>query len=105
MKKIRLLVLSAVTLLLAVILILYVTAASPIDVVKSRCLSDGWQKEDLEVLDFGESNGVLGGRFKVNIQVRKDPPKTVHAEVRRPRYSRNWEIVKFEDGSASVALP
>ena len=105
MKKLRLFVLSAVALLLAVVLILYVTASSPMDVVKSRCLKNGWQNEDLEVLDFSESNGVLGGRFKVNIQVRKDPPHTVHAELRRPPYSRNWGIVTYEDGSASVALP
>jgi len=104
MKKLRIGILSAVTLVLAIILIFYVSAASPLDAAKARCALDGWPVGDLTVLEYSDSNGLFGGQCKVNIRVSIDPPKTLHAELRRPAYSRQWRIVTFQEGSASIDL-
>jgi hypothetical protein len=81
-----------------VIWCLQITPADVIEAARRHGVEKGWQAEDLVVQDYHTTGNLFGSKATVEFQVKgSKPPKKVVVELRRPGYSRTWQVEEFRE--------
>jgi hypothetical protein len=81
-----------------VIWCLQVTPADAVEIARRHCVEKGMNAEDLLTEQYHTTGNLFGWKATVEFQVKgSKPPKKVVVEMRRPGYSRTWQVEDFRE--------
>jgi hypothetical protein len=83
-------------LLLVIGLVISASGPSSVSVARDRCVAEGWQEQNLQVLRVHESQNLLGGRASVEFRVKDSrPKKNICVELESPLIFLGWRAVDY----------
>jgi hypothetical protein len=82
-------------------------APIPVDVAKAKAVALGWNDQDLDLLGYQTSHlSFIGSTGQVEFRIKgSDPSKTIRVQLRRPMYTRTWQVTDFTEHVENSPTP